>query len=141
MYFLFQKQDALFMDTGRNQDCSSWEMTYKNFKSGIAFFPSLTTSLKVQYETKHGFVFAYLFGCFYLTMSSCSNQDSKFYNIPLPCIQIPEQVTNDCDQCCVYFFLITCSDSIKKLKAKFWVKFMPVLSGKFFLIVELLNST
>lgn len=68
MHLLFEKQDAIFMDTNRNQDSGLWEKTYKNFKSGIAFSPSLTTSLKLQYETKHGFVFACLFGWVYLTM-------------------------------------------------------------------------
>lgn len=49
------------MDTNRNEDNDSWEKTYQNFKSGVAFSPSLATSLKLQYETKHGILFASLF--------------------------------------------------------------------------------
>lgn len=74
MHLLLGKQETVFMDTNRNQDSGSCEKTRKNFKSGAAFSPSLTTSLNLQYETKQGFVFACLFGClFYLTTFNCSH--------------------------------------------------------------------
>lgn len=77
------KNNTIFRDTSRNQDSSSWEKRCKNFQSGITFSSSLTTSLKLQYETKHGLSFVCLFGWFYLSVFSCSHRYSKSYDTPL----------------------------------------------------------
>lgn len=122
IHLLFEKQDTIFMDTNRNKDNGSWEKTYKNFKSGIAFSPSLTTSLKLQYETKHGFVFASLFGWFYLTMFSCSHWCLKSYNTPLLLRSNTRTGYQSLWSILCAFFLIIHFDSIKNFKAKFRVK-------------------
>lgn len=126
--FYCLKNSTIFRDTNRNQDSSSWEKRCKNFQSGITFTSSLTTSLKLQYETKHGLLFVCLFVWFYLSMFSCSHWYSKSYDTPLLFVfkhqsMLPTTVIHStCN-----FFLIIYSDLIKNLKANLWEKFMACI--------------
>lgn len=74
---------ALYLGTQTGIKTAALGKRCKNFQSGITFSSSLTTSLKLQYETKHGSLFVCLFGWFYLSMFSCSHWYSKSYDTPL----------------------------------------------------------
>lgn len=87
---IWRKADAftvwktrLYLGTQTEIKTAALGKRYKNFQSGITFSSSLSTSLKLQYKTKHGLLFVCLFGWLYLSMFSCSHRYSKSYDTPL----------------------------------------------------------